>query len=452
MRTLGWIAIGGLGIGIASLSLAYALGGRDLHRLPFDLASGASCGEVAKGSPSVRRLAWDNGDAIELSLPGTVTFRGGQGSEIVVRGSPDLVAHVEVRGSRLVLDCHGWTAGRDLEITLPGRAFRDIRLSGSSKLVMENVSQPDLDLRISGSGTVRAQGSVDQATIKVSGSGEARLGDLAMKQLTVDISGSGKVEAAPKDSADVRISGSGDVKLLSRPANLTSKVSGSGRISQVPKARGETLAFAFCSLCWPSPGYQPRWPTARSFHAGITRITVQDTTPFDALIAYPTEAAEVSVEEGPFRLSASRDAPVAAGARFPVVLFSHGGGRGPGTPLVHRDLLLHLARQGFIVIAPFHPGNRAAFRRSAATDSQGARFRVGGSTLFQTRRSRPDRHGGLLFRRRGDAHRRGCDRSIWRTCRPIAVIIPTIPEPAKASPPMALGQGAAKRNRTTCSL
>jgi len=232
MRTLGWIAIGGLGIGVASLSLAYALGGRDLHRLPFDFASIASCGEVAKGSPSVRRLAWDNGDTIELSLPGTVYFRGGQGSEVVVRGSPDLVAHVELRGSRLTLDCRGWTAGRDLEITLPGRDFHHIRISGSGKLVMENVSQPDLDLRISGSGSVRAQGSVDQATIKVSGSGEARLGELAMKQLTVDISGSGKVEAAPKDSADIKISGSGDVKLLSRPINLTSKVSGSGRISQ----------------------------------------------------------------------------------------------------------------------------------------------------------------------------------------------------------------------------
>ena len=132
-----------------------------------------------------------------------------------------------------MLDCHGWTAGRDLEITLPGRALRDIRIAGSGKLVMENVSQPDLDLRISGSGTVRAQGSVDQATIKVSRiRARPRLGDLAMKQLKVDISGSGKVEAAPKDTADVKISGSGDVKLLSRPVNLTSKVSGSGRISQ----------------------------------------------------------------------------------------------------------------------------------------------------------------------------------------------------------------------------
>jgi Putative auto-transporter adhesin, head GIN domain len=233
MRTLGLVAIGGLGIGIASLSLAHALGGRDLHRLPFDIASSVTCAEGAKaGGPSVRHLTWDSGDAIELSLPGTVYFRGGQGSDIVVRGSPDLVANVEVKRGRLTLDCHGWTVGRDLEITLPGRAFRHIGISGSGKLVMENVSQPDLDLRISGSGSVRAQGSVDQATIKVSGSGDARLGDLAMKQLKVDISGSGKVEAAPKDSADIKISGSGDVKLLSRPVTLTSKVSGSGRISQ----------------------------------------------------------------------------------------------------------------------------------------------------------------------------------------------------------------------------
>ena len=97
-----------------------------------------------------------------------------------------------------------------------------------------------------------------------------------------------------------------------------------------------------------------------SFRAGVTRITVQDTTPFDALIAYPTEAAEVSVEEGPISLVASRDAPVAAGARFPVVLFSHGG-NGPGTPLVHSDLLLYLARQAFIVVAPFHPGTGQPF-------------------------------------------------------------------------------------------
>ena len=161
MKTLGWIAVGGLGIGIASLSLAYALGGRDSIACPSSLRR--ACGDGAKAARQF--VAWHGTMATpsSISLPGTVHFRGGQGSE-----------HRRARIARPRRQCRGerqsprarlprMEAGRDLEITLPGRAFRDIRIAGSGKLVMENVSQPDLDLRISGSGTVRAQGSVDQA-------------------------------------------------------------------------------------------------------------------------------------------------------------------------------------------------------------------------------------------------------------------------------------------------
>lgn len=92
------------------------------------------------------------------------------------------------------------------------------------------------------------------------------------------------------------------------------------------------------------------------FRAGITRVTVQDVVPFDTLIAYPTDVAEVPFQIGPFTIAASRDAPIASQTPFPIVLFSHGNGRGGGTSLLHRDLIASLARQGFIVIAPFHPG------------------------------------------------------------------------------------------------
>ena len=77
------------------------------------------------------------------------------------------------------------------------------------------------------------------------------------------------------------------------------------------------MRLLLLSLLLAVAGISTAWADPRSFHAGIARIKVQDTTPFDAVIVYPTEAAEV-------------DAPVAAGARFPVVLFSHGGGRGRG--------------------------------------------------------------------------------------------------------------------------
>ena len=97
---------------------------------------------------------------------------------------------------------------------------------------MENVSQPEPRAAHQRQRLACARRAASiSVTIKVSGSGDARLGDLAMKQLTVDISGSGKVEAAPKDAADIKISGSGNVKLLSRLATLTSKVAGSGRIT-----------------------------------------------------------------------------------------------------------------------------------------------------------------------------------------------------------------------------
>jgi hypothetical protein len=235
-KTLGWIAVGGLSIGFVSLAIAYVLAGRDLDAL-LDRGSflAHSCGDSSgkvDAKQTERRLAWAGDDTVEISLPASVRYRGGEGSEVIVRGSPDVIAHVEVRHGRITLDCHRWGRFRDIEVTLPGRAFRRIGLSGSGKLIMENVNQPDLDFRISGSGSVRAQGTVDHATISVAGSGDARLADLAMKELTAKISGSGKVEAAPKDAADIKISGSGDVRLLSRPTHLSSRVSGSGRITQ----------------------------------------------------------------------------------------------------------------------------------------------------------------------------------------------------------------------------
>ncbi|BBO13918.1 dienelactone hydrolase [Bradyrhizobium sp. TM102] len=100
---------------------------------------------------------------------------------------------------------------------------------------------------------------------------------------------------------------------------------------------------------------------AQPFHAGVTRITVSDVVPFDTLVAYPTDVTEVPFQDGPYTIAASRNAPIAAGARFPVVLFSHGGGgtiKAGGTPAPYADLLTSLAREGFVVVAPFHPGSK----------------------------------------------------------------------------------------------
>jgi predicted dienelactone hydrolase len=97
------------------------------------------------------------------------------------------------------------------------------------------------------------------------------------------------------------------------------------------------------------------------FHAGIARINVQDVVPFEAVVVYPTGTGETPFQDGPFTIAASRDAPITTGAPFPIVLFSHGGGgtlKAGGSPLPYAALLTSLAREGFVVVAPFHPGSK----------------------------------------------------------------------------------------------
>ena len=231
--TLSRIAVVGLSVGAICLGLAYLLGGRDAIRGLHHGMLARSCGE-ATGSDE-RHLAWSGGDRIDIALPGNVHLRGGDGSEIVVRGAPDVIARVELRGHRLVLGC-GFGGAPAIDVTLPGKAFRRIDLAGSARLDLEKVEQRELALKISGSGSVRGQGSIDRLSLRISGSGDARLADLSTRELSLKISGSGSVEAAPKDEADISISGSGSVRLLTRPAQLRTHVSGSGRITQVAEA------------------------------------------------------------------------------------------------------------------------------------------------------------------------------------------------------------------------
>ncbi|MET3580900.1 putative dienelactone hydrolase [Mesorhizobium robiniae] len=59
------------------------------------------------------------------------------------------------------------------------------------------------------------------------------------------------------------------------------------------------------------------------------------------------------------------EAPISRG-KYPLILLSHGAGLG-GTPQAMSWIATPLAKQGFIVVAPTHPGNAGANRSAAET-------------------------------------------------------------------------------------
>ncbi|MCG5242712.1 alpha/beta hydrolase family protein [Azospirillum doebereinerae] len=105
---------------------------------------------------------------------------------------------------------------------------------------------------------------------------------------------------------------------------------------------------------------------AGDWGVGIRRLTVADPVaggPMDVVVVHPSPtgasptgaspAGPAVTRIGPYDVSGVRDAAVAEG-RFPVVALSHGS---LGSPLGHHDLATALAKRGFVVVAPAHPGD-----------------------------------------------------------------------------------------------
>jgi putative autotransporter adhesin-like protein len=233
-RTLPLIAITGLSVGIVCLSLAWAIGGRDVRSMIAEDRFGwRSCDDdtVAVAGPE-RRLPWTGSDTIEVVTPVPLKLIASDGGDVVMRGTPDTIAHLQLRGRKL-FSCGRLGAG-SVEIELPARALRHVRISGAGTVALEKLDQRELGLTINGSGEFQAQGTVERVSAEISGSGDVRLADVTLKRLTTKVSGSGRIEARPTDEADIHLSGAGTVKLLTRPANLRTKISGAGRIIQPP--------------------------------------------------------------------------------------------------------------------------------------------------------------------------------------------------------------------------
>ncbi len=89
---------------------------------------------------------------------------------------------------------------------------------------------------------------------------------------------------------------------------------------------------------------------------GSRSMQVQDRAKnisFPVLMMYPTQVPSSPVAFGPYSIDVSPEAPI-DGDSLPVVIISHGGG---GSHLLYRSLAAYLAKEGYLVAMPEHPGN-----------------------------------------------------------------------------------------------
>ncbi len=116
-------------------------------------------------------------------------------------------------------------------VTLKGSDV-DIKVSGSGS-ISSAAETEELSVQVSGSGRVDARGKAKEAEISISGSGRMNALELAVDESEIRISGSGRVELTANNSIDARISGSGSVRYKGSASNINAQTSGSGKVTRI---------------------------------------------------------------------------------------------------------------------------------------------------------------------------------------------------------------------------
>ena len=209
---------------------------------------------AAPANAAERRFDASGFDKVAVGGSDNVSVRQGNGYSVIASGEAADLDKLEVRVEKGVLHIGrkkgnwGW-GGKDVNVavTLPalhglslagsadvqadkgsGDIF-DIRVAGSGNLMPASLDTRTANVAISGSGDVKVAGRCGALNVKIAGSGDADLAGLACTNTAISVAGSGNVSARASGQADVRIAGSGDVRITGG-ARCIKKAAGSGTV------------------------------------------------------------------------------------------------------------------------------------------------------------------------------------------------------------------------------
>jgi hypothetical protein len=176
--------------------------------------------------------------AVDVSGIGSVRWTESATPKLVVRTNESVLEYLDCQTTDGVLRL-GFKSGvgisglRVLEFELSGPAFSSLNLSGASDFVARSPwKATNIDIDISGSGSVAADLGASRASISLSGSGAMKLGG-EVDDLRLDLTGSGSatVRAINSDHVSLTISGGGGVVISGETETFDVNLSGSGAVS-----------------------------------------------------------------------------------------------------------------------------------------------------------------------------------------------------------------------------
>jgi hypothetical protein len=182
----------------------------------------------------------DSFNKISFAVPGNAYVKQGATQKVELEGRKEVLDRVEVivDGGQLKIRSRerwgNWNWSREDRITvyITAKEIRGLSVAGSGDMEAQTkIVTGDLDLKVSGSGTLKAEVEANNVEAGVSGSGAIRMRGKC-NNLYSNISGSGDVQADVNiaNKLDVSIAGSGKLVASGKANTVKTTISGSGRV------------------------------------------------------------------------------------------------------------------------------------------------------------------------------------------------------------------------------
>jgi len=228
------IAIVGLTASAICMGAAAAIGGGSFgDGLDMFMDGDRDHCQRVSATATNRDLDWDGSDKVQVVVYSDVRYTPGSDNKLHASGDPQVLAHLRIHDGIIDLDCRGWRDRDMIKITLPGREFRKFGIAGRSDLTLNHVNQTNLRVEVAGTGTIKANGKVDDLDIKMAGIGHADFGKVQGRSARVEMAGIATADIAPSESADIKIAGPSTVNLYSNPKELDTQIAGPGRLHKL---------------------------------------------------------------------------------------------------------------------------------------------------------------------------------------------------------------------------
>ncbi|RFU49505.1 GIN domain-containing protein [Paraburkholderia sp. DHOC27] len=184
----------------------------------------------------IKTEARQTGAFSSVRLNGSVegSFSISPTTSVTVSAPADVLPHVTttVKDGVLTVEIKGIeNVSGPVKVVMAAPALEGAGVAGSGSLHAAGLAGRSLALAVSGSGSIEAGGQVQQISASVAGSGSIDTHAIHAGKLVANVQGSGEVNGYAADAATVNVVGSGEVRVLGKPATRTVNRIGSGSVS-----------------------------------------------------------------------------------------------------------------------------------------------------------------------------------------------------------------------------